>query len=155
LLLATKQAQTYFAGQSRYVGVYDSSRLAARAYVVVQEQLRQYRTNRSFAKETPKEELALLFAAARRAADDAVRQLKNEIRMGNDEAVSNPQDTTREITDVSSETAETLPRTIATPIVLQAPFIESQREADRVTHIDNNCPIVASVAAAKSNSVEK
>jgi hypothetical protein len=141
------------------VGVYDSSRLAARAYVVVQEQLRQYRTNRSFAKETPKEELALLFTAARRAADDAVRQLKNEIRMGNDEAVSNPQvpstDTTREITDVSSETAEALPTTLAAPIVVQAPVIELQREADRDTHIDNDCPIVASVAAAKSNNVEK
>ena len=78
LLNKQQQAQTYFAGQSRYVGVYDTSRLAARAYVVVQDYLRQYRENRSFTKETPKEELARIFAAARKAADDAVSELRKE-----------------------------------------------------------------------------
>ena len=73
-----QQAQTYFAGQSRYVGVYDTSRLAARAYVVVQEYLRKYRENRTANKETPKEELAKIFASARKAADDAVQEMRKE-----------------------------------------------------------------------------
>ena len=75
-----QQAQTYFAGQSRYVGVYDTSRLAARAYVVVQEYLRQYRSDNTLTKESPKEELATIFASARRAADEAVRELKDNIK---------------------------------------------------------------------------
>lgn len=75
-----QQAQTYFAGQSRYVGVYDTSRLAARAYVVVQDFLRQYRDDHTITKESPKEELAIIFANARRAADDAVRELKDSLK---------------------------------------------------------------------------
>jgi hypothetical protein len=74
-----QQAQTYFAGQSRYVGVYDTSRLAARAYVVVQDYLRQYRADNRITKDSPKEELAMIFANARRAADDAVRDLNASI----------------------------------------------------------------------------
>jgi hypothetical protein len=70
-----QQAQTYFAGQSRYVGVYDTSRLAARAYIVVQDYLRSYRNNHSITKESPKEDLAQIFANARKAADDAVRDM--------------------------------------------------------------------------------
>jgi len=72
-----QQAQTYFAGQSRYVGVYETSRMAARAYVVVQNYLKQYR-NRSMTKDAPKEELAKIFATARKAADEAVIALIKE-----------------------------------------------------------------------------
>ena len=80
-----QQAQTYFAGQSRYVGVYDTSRMAARAYVTVQDFLRKYRDNRSLTKDSPKEELARIFSTARKAADDAVLELKhsdNEMATG-------------------------------------------------------------------------
>jgi hypothetical protein len=70
-----QQAQTYFAGQSRYVGVYDTSRLAARAYIVVQDYLRSYRISHSITKDSPKEDLAQIFANARKAADDAVRDM--------------------------------------------------------------------------------
>ena len=73
---SVQQAQTYFAGQSRYVGVYDTSRMAARAYVVVQDHLRMYRGNRSLTKDSPKEELARIFATARKAADEAVAELR-------------------------------------------------------------------------------
>jgi hypothetical protein len=82
---STQQAQTYFAGQSRYIGVYESSRLAARAYVVVQDFLRQYRTSCRIAKDTPREALAAVFATARQVADDAVRHLSN----ADDESISN------------------------------------------------------------------
>jgi len=63
------------------VGVYDTSRLAARAYTVVQDYLREYRgSNSTVSKETPKEELAKIFASARKAADDAVKELQNQIK---------------------------------------------------------------------------
>ena len=76
-----QQAQTYFAGQSRYVGVYDTSRLAARAYVVVQEYLRQYKKSPGYNKDTPKEELVSVFCMARKAADDAVKLLMEDLNM--------------------------------------------------------------------------
>lgn len=57
------------------MGVYDTSRMAARAYVVVQDYLRKYRENRALTKDSPKEELARIFATARKAADDAVTEL--------------------------------------------------------------------------------
>jgi hypothetical protein len=85
---SSQQAQTYFAGQSRYIGVYDSSRLAARAYVVVQDFLRQYRTSCPFTRDTPREALAAVFATARQVADDAVRQLLND----DDEVIFNASD---------------------------------------------------------------
>ena len=46
--------------------------------MVVQEYLRKYRENRTANKETPKEELAKIFAAARKAADDAVQEMRKE-----------------------------------------------------------------------------
>lgn len=72
---SSQQAQTYFAGQSRYIGVYDSSSLAAHAYVVVQDFLRQYRSSCPITKDMPKEAFAAVFATARQIADDAVRQM--------------------------------------------------------------------------------
>jgi len=51
--------------------------MAARAYVVVQNYLKQYR-NRSMTKDAPKEELAKIFATARKAADEAVVALIKE-----------------------------------------------------------------------------
>jgi len=88
IFVKLQQAQIYWAGQSRYVGVYDSSRLAARAYTVTQDFLRQYRTSGAFSRDTPKEALAAVFATARRIADDAVRALLNE----DDELISNTSD---------------------------------------------------------------
>jgi hypothetical protein len=55
--------------------VYDTSRLAARAYIVVQDYLRSYRNKNSITKDSPKEDLAQIFANARKAADDAVRDM--------------------------------------------------------------------------------
>ena len=51
--------------------------MAARAYVTVQDFLRKYRDNRSLTKDSPKEELARIFSTARKAADDAVLELKH------------------------------------------------------------------------------
>lgn len=66
------QAQTYFAGQSRYVGVYDTSTLAAMAYNTVQDFLAEYRGIRGITKTSPKEELTDVFTKARRKAEDVV-----------------------------------------------------------------------------------
>lgn len=61
------------------MGVYETSRLAARAYVVVQDYLREYRTGNAALRESPKEEVAKIFAGARKAADDAVKELQRQI----------------------------------------------------------------------------
>jgi hypothetical protein len=44
----------------------------------VQEYLRQYRESNRVHKESPKEELAKIFASARKAADDAVKELQKQ-----------------------------------------------------------------------------
>ena len=66
--------------------------MAARAYVVVQDYLRKFRENRSLTKDSPKEELARIFATARKEADDAVAELRRS-----DEATGNKNTTTAEV----------------------------------------------------------
>ena len=61
--------------------MYDTSRLAARAYNVVQAYLRKYRNECKVTKDTPKDELTAVFADARKAADEAVQRLRREINM--------------------------------------------------------------------------
>lgn len=48
---------------------------------MVQDYLRSYRTIRGINKESAKEDLAQIFANARRAGDDAVKELVQEIRV--------------------------------------------------------------------------
>lgn len=71
-----QQAQTYFAGQSRYIGVYENSVLASKAYEVVQDYLSEFRSASKLPKDTPREELAAIFGQARIAAEQAVTALK-------------------------------------------------------------------------------
>jgi hypothetical protein len=82
-----QQAQTYFAGQSRYVGVYSTSRLAAHAYRVVQSQLKIHRRfmhqNAREYSLCSKDEVAAVFSAARHDADKSVRVLESIIASGN------------------------------------------------------------------------
>jgi hypothetical protein len=61
--------------------VYDTSILAARAYNVVQDYLRKYRTECKITKDTPKEELSTVFTDARRIADEAVQRLRRDLNM--------------------------------------------------------------------------
>lgn len=70
------------------MGVYDTSRMAARAYVVVQDYLRMYRGNRSLTKDSPKEELARIFATARKAADEAVAELRKSEEVAGNKATT-------------------------------------------------------------------
>jgi hypothetical protein len=72
-----QQAQTFFAGQSRYIGVYDSSVVAAKAFNVVQDILKKYRYK---SRANPnKEELAAIFGHARLMA---IRATKGQGQQG-------------------------------------------------------------------------
>ena len=55
--------------------------MAARAYNVVQDYLRKYRSQCKITKDTPKDELTTVFADARRAADEAVQRLRRDLNM--------------------------------------------------------------------------
>ena len=63
------------------MGVYATSRLAARAYNVVQEYLHSYRTEHKITKDTPKDELHAVFNEARRIAHEAVQILRRDLRI--------------------------------------------------------------------------
>ena len=61
--------------------MYATSRLAARAYNVVQEYLHSYRTEHKITKDTPKDELHAVFNEARRIAHEAVQILRRDLRI--------------------------------------------------------------------------
>jgi hypothetical protein len=68
-----QQAQFYFAGQSRYIGVFQSAYDAAAAYEIVRERLDQARKRDTKGISTlTKEARSELFDDARRAAHDGV-----------------------------------------------------------------------------------
>ena len=74
------QAQFYFDGQSRYIGVFDGSYPAALAYECVHRLLATYRdlTRKAYSKDTllDKQEVKKLFDCARMAATSAVNHYK-------------------------------------------------------------------------------
>lgn len=76
------QAQLYFAGQSRYVGVYSTSRLAAHAYRVVQFQIKKKQQEGFIESRSSKDEIANVFSKSRQVADTSVRELAQIIDSG-------------------------------------------------------------------------
>jgi hypothetical protein len=73
LSLCSQQAQFYFAGQSRYIGVFQSAYDAAAAYEIVRERLDTARKKDSRGNSTlTKEARSQLFDDARRAAHEGV-----------------------------------------------------------------------------------
>jgi hypothetical protein len=73
LIFRPQQAQFYFAGQSRYIGVFQSAYDAAAAYEIVRERLDQARKRDSRGNSTlTKEARSQLFDDARRAAHEGV-----------------------------------------------------------------------------------
>jgi hypothetical protein len=77
-----QQAQMYFAGQSRYVGVYSSSRLAAHAYRAVHFLINQLRGNGFSASQFSRDKLAEMFNDARQIADKSVQELERLVTEG-------------------------------------------------------------------------
>jgi hypothetical protein len=79
LFLFLQQAQFYFAGQSRYIGVFQSAYDAAAAYEIVRERLDQARKRDSRGNSTlTKEARSQLFDDARRAAHEGVFENKED-----------------------------------------------------------------------------
>jgi hypothetical protein len=77
--LFLQQAQFYFAGQSRYIGVFQSAYDAAAAYEIVRERLDQARKRDSRGNSTlTKEARSQLFDDARRAAHEGVFENKED-----------------------------------------------------------------------------
>lgn len=74
-----QQAQFYFAGQSRYIGVFQSAYDAAAAYEIVRELLEQARKRDTRGTSTlTKEDRSQLFDDARRAAHEGVFENKED-----------------------------------------------------------------------------
>jgi hypothetical protein len=74
-----QQAQFYFAGQSRYIGVFQSAYDAAAAYEIVRERLDTARRKDSRGNSTlTKEARSQLFDDARRAAHEGVFENKED-----------------------------------------------------------------------------
>lgn len=75
----SQQAQFYFCGKSRYIGVYPDSEQAATAYRLVEERLTKHRQHyRRPGMQLDKEEASKIWDKARKAAEEAVRSIYKE-----------------------------------------------------------------------------
>ena len=134
------------------MGVYDTSRLAARAYNVVQDYLRKYRIQRKITKETPKEELTAAFATARHLADEAVQRLRRDLNMidtvEEDEEMVSPIDNTTSETFLSVSQENSPVSTNVTP-PLEEPSSEKVTTADTTSQSTDRMD-----APSKQNNME-